>query len=104
MIRLRDRVLAVLVLVAAATAAVAETAEDTRFPMRWRVFCDAKTGTAFSYPYDLFPVDQYKGDLGKERAYEMEGTVTLTDENGKTRTVQMVKEKKDEGPEIHHFS
>jgi hypothetical protein len=93
-----------LALLAVAVGAAA-AAEDSRFPLRWRVFCDVKTGTSFSYPYTLFPVDQYKGDLRRERAREIEGTVELVDEKGNKKLVQLVKDSaKSSAPDIHHFS
>jgi hypothetical protein len=90
------------ILVLAAVVAAAE--EDSRFPMRWRVFCDVKSGTSFQYPYDLFPKDQYKGDLGHERTDGDFTAVEVTDEKGKKVLQLTRKNKDDDGPLIHQFS
>ena len=40
--------------------------------MRWRIFCDTASGTAFRFPYEFTIPDQYRGALRRS------GTVSIS--------------------------
>ncbi len=81
--------------------------DDPQWVMRSRVFCDAKAGVSFSYPYAMFPIDQYKGDLRRERTLETSyEKIEATDDKGVKHILLVPKasKDKDDAPDIHEFS
>jgi hypothetical protein len=71
-----------LLLLSVALAGSAQLrAEDNPFPMKWRVFCDASSCDSFRYPYEFFPVDQYKGDLHRF-SLSQPGQMRMNDQHG----------------------
>lgn len=99
------RMLRALLLTLCACACGAATAEEARekFAMRWRVFCDKATGTAFRYPYELFPVDQYKGNLRRER--RLSESFRVVEQKGDKTILERIPAKPgDDRLDIHHFT
>ncbi|MBA2481326.1 MAG: hypothetical protein H0V44_11750 [Planctomycetes bacterium] len=84
---------------------VAASATDEahgKWSMHWRVFCDPQAGVSFRYPYDLFPRDQYAGDL-TDRRKQLIIPSTATKEEVQ-ELVKKARETASTGPDIHQFS
>lgn len=84
------RLLAVLALAACTSLAALdgggrEPGSDPKWAMRWRVYCSTADGIAFRYPYTYFPVDQYKGELNRQRGWGggMGGGAVVVTKDGK---------------------
>lgn len=59
---MRSIVASILLIFAIAAELPAASSEDA-YPMRWRIFRDYDSGTAFRFPYGYRIPDQYRGDL-----------------------------------------